>query len=81
MDIITVPFRAETQRHTHEDKNMSATTLDLLLSVPYFSELEEQVLEAIARALAPWSYTQGQIRILDPRTFRNADHAGMRCGK
>ncbi len=45
---------------------MSATPLDLLQYVPYFSDLEERVLEAIARTLAPWFYTQEQIRILDP---------------
>lgn len=40
---------------------MSATTLNLLQSVPYFSDLGERVLEDIAQSLTPRSYSQGQI--------------------
>lgn len=61
MDIISIPLSVDIQRHSPEDKHMSAPTLNLLQSVPYFSDLGEQVLEDIARALTPRSYTHGQI--------------------
>jgi len=59
--IISIPFWVEIQRHSPEDKHMSAPTLNLLQSVPYFSDLGERVLEDIAQALTPRTYTQGQI--------------------